>query len=61
MTENELANRIIGLAIEVHKYLGPGLLERAYEECLFYKIVKSGLQAEKQKPMPLLYEGVHLQ
>ena len=61
MTENELANRIIGLAIEVHKDLGPGLLERAYEECLFYKIVKSGLQAEKQKPMPLVYEEVHLQ
>lgn len=49
MTENEHANKVIGLAIEVHKDLGPGLLERAYEECLFYKIVSTGLQAEKQK------------
>ncbi len=49
MTENELAFKVIGLAIEVHNDLGPGLLERAYEECLFYKIIKSGLHAEKQK------------
>lgn len=61
MTENELAHQVIGLAISVHTDLGPGLLERAYEECLFYKIIKSGLQAEKQKPMPLVYEEVHLE
>jgi GxxExxY protein len=38
MTENEMSNIIIGLAIEIHKALGPGLLENAYKECLFYKI-----------------------
>lgn len=60
MNENELATKVIGFAIEIHRALGPGLLESAYEECLFYKIVTSGLQAEKQKPMPLIYEDVHL-
>jgi GxxExxY protein len=59
--ENELATRVIGSAIEVHKALGPGLLENAYQECLFYKIINSGLSAEKQKPMPLIYEEVHLE
>ncbi len=48
MTENELANKIIGLAIEVHTVLGPGLLESAYKECLYYKIGKSGLFCEKK-------------
>lgn len=61
MTENELAHKVIGLAIDVHKALGPGLLENAYEECLFYKIIQSGLKAEKQKAMPLVLEEVHLQ
>jgi GxxExxY protein len=59
--ENELATRIIGSAIEIHKTLGPGLLENAYQECLFYKIVNSGLFAEKQKSMPLVFEQVHLE
>ena len=58
MHENEIAHRVIGLAIEVHSALGPGLLERAYEECLYYKITTSGLRVEKQKPMPLVYEEV---
>jgi GxxExxY protein len=60
MTENELSNRIIGLAIEVHSVLGPGLLESAYKECLYYKIGKSGLYVEKEKPMPLIFEEVKL-
>ena len=60
MTENELSNKIIGLAIEVHTVLGPGLLESAYKECLFYKIGKSGLVVEKEKPMPLVFEEVKL-
>ena len=60
MIENELSNKIIGLAIKVHNNLGPGLLESAYEECLFYEINKAGLHAEKQKPMPLVYENVKL-
>lgn len=60
MNENELSNKAIGLAIKVHSALGPGLLESAYEECLFYEINKSGLFVEKQKPMPLIYEEVKL-
>ena len=60
MNENELSNKIIGLAIEVHTALGPGLLESAYKECLYYKIGKSGLVVEKEKPMPLVFEEVKL-
>ena len=58
--ENEIANKVIGLGIEIHKELGPGLLESAYKECMYYKIGKSGLFVEKEKPMPLVYEGVKL-
>ena len=61
MTENEISNKVIGLAIEVHKALGPGLLESAYKECLFYKIIKSGMLAEREKPMPLIFEDVKLE
>ncbi|MET4082462.1 GxxExxY protein [Pedobacter sp. UYP30] len=60
MSENELTGEVIGLAIEVHRGLGPGLLESAYQECLFYKIKKAGLFEEKQKPMPLIFEEVYL-
>jgi len=60
MNENEIANKIIGLAIEVHGVLGPGLLESAYKECLFYKIQKAGLFVEKEKPIPLIFEEVKL-
>ena len=60
MTENEISNKIIGLAIEIHRALGPGLLESAYKECLFYKITKSGLFVEKEKAMPLIFEEVKL-
>ena len=60
MTENEIANKIIGLSINVHKALGPGLLESAYKECLYYNIVQSGLYVEKEKPMPLIFEEVKL-
>lgn len=60
MNEDELSKRIIGLAIKVHKSLGPGLLESAYEECLFYEIQQGAIFVEKQKPMPLVYENVKL-
>ena len=60
MNENEIANKIIGIAIEVHKVLGPGLLESAYQECLFYKLQQEGLKAEKEKSMPLVFEDVKL-
>ena len=61
MELNDLSGKIIGLAIEVHNALGPGLLESSYKECLFYKIGKSGLYVEKEKPMPLVFEGVKLE
>ncbi len=61
MTENEIANRILGCALEVHKSLGPGLLESAYKECLFYKLNKEGLHVVKEKPMPLVFEEVQLE
>ncbi len=60
MHENELSEKIIGAAIKVHKNLGPGLLESAYEECLYYELEKLQLKIEKQKPMPLIYENVKL-
>lgn len=60
MHENELSEIIIGCAISVHKALGPGLLESAYEECLFYELKKTGLQVVKQKALPLVYEEVKL-
>ncbi|MFH7016954.1 GxxExxY protein [Flavobacterium sp. FlaQc-47] len=52
--------KIIGLAIEVHKQLGPGLLESAYQECLYYEIVNSGLIVEKQKVLPIIYKDIKL-
>ena len=59
-TENELAGLVIGLALDVHSSLGPGLLESAYKECLYYKLVKEGIPVVKEKPMPLVYEDVKL-
>jgi GxxExxY protein len=48
MTENELSNKAIGHAIEVHRVLGPGLLESAYAACFFYKLTQSGFYVEKE-------------
>jgi len=61
MDENELSRVVIGLAIEVHNALGPGLLESAHKECLFYKIAKAGFFVEKEKVMPLIFEEVKLE
>lgn len=60
MNENELSNIILGCAIEVHKRLGPGLLESAYQECLYYELIKAGLEVIKEKPMPIIYKEVKL-
>jgi GxxExxY protein len=60
MTENELSRVTFDCALKVHKSLGPGLLESAYEECLFYELKKTGLFVEKQKSLPLIYEEVKL-
>jgi GxxExxY protein len=61
MTENEIANKVIGTAIDVHRTLGPGLLENCYEQCLAYKIRKNGMDVEQQKAVPIVYEEVHLE
>jgi GxxExxY protein len=61
MDENELSNKIIGCAMKVHSNLGPGLLESSYEECLYYELCKEGLNVEKQKPLPLIYEEVKME
>lgn len=60
MEINELTYKVIGLAIEVHKELGPGLLESAYQECLFYELKNAGLQVEKEKSLPIVYKEVKL-
>jgi GxxExxY protein len=51
---------VIGAAIRIHKALGPGLLESAYEECLCYELAKAGLSFDRQKPLPIAYESVKL-
>ena len=61
MTENELSKIIIGMGIEVHTELGPGLLESTYEECLYYELRKNGFKVEKQKQLPLTYKEVNLE
>ena len=58
--ESELSSTIIGCAMKVHTGLGPGLLESAYEECLFYELQKAGLTVKKQVPMPLIYSEVKM-
>lgn len=61
MSENELSKIVFDCALKIHRVLGPGLLESAYEECLFYELKKQGLYVEKQKPLPLIYEEVKLE
>lgn len=61
MTENEISKIVFEAALKVHKALGPGLLESAYEECLFYELSKTDLKIEKQKALPLVYEEVKLE
>ena len=60
MTENEIASIVFQSALKVHKRLGPGLLESAYEECMFYELKKTNLKVEKQKALPLIYDEVRL-
>ena len=61
MSENELSRIAFDYALKVHQTLGPGLLESAYEECLFFELKKTGLAVEKQKPLPLIYEEIKLE
>lgn len=60
MHKNEISQKIIGSSIEVHRMLGPGLLELAYQECLFFELNKTGLYVEKEKPMPIIYKEIKL-
>ncbi len=60
MKLNEISYAIIGAAMKVHRVLGPGLLESAYEACLAYELTKQGFQVERQKPVPVIYEEVKL-
>jgi GxxExxY protein len=61
MSDSELTRAIIGAAIEVHKLLGPGLLESAYEDYLCHELALRGIHFEKQKPIPLVYKGTKLE
>lgn len=61
MTENEISKLVFDAALKVHQNLGPGLLESAYEECLYYELKQTGLIIQKQKPLPLVYETVKLE
>jgi GxxExxY protein len=61
MTDNEISHAIIGAAIEVHRLLGPGLLESAYEECLSKELALRRLLFDRQKPIPVVYKDVKLE
>ena len=60
MSENEISHIVIGCAINVHKQLGPGLLESVYQKCLFYEITQTGMSTIQQHPIPVIYKGVEL-
>src|SRR4051794_33372871 len=57
---NDLSGKVIGACIEIHRELGPGLLESAYEECLAYELTRAGLRFERQRPLPVRYKEVQL-
>jgi GxxExxY protein len=57
---DQISRRIIGAAIEVHRHLGPGLLESAYQTCLAFELKELGLKLEDQKPLPVVYKQVKL-
>ena len=60
MEKDNLSHEIIGCAMKVHTKLGPGLLESAYQECLYYELKKAGLKVRKEVPRPIIYEEVKL-
>lgn len=61
MEINQITQKIIGCAIEVHKWLGPGLLESAYEECLSHELRSAGFNIERQVPVPVVYKDIKLE
>ncbi len=60
MEFDSLSNRVIGCAIEVHRELGPGLLESTYEQCLAHELGQAGIAFKLQHPLPVHYKGIHL-
>ncbi|MCB8966249.1 MAG: GxxExxY protein [Ardenticatenaceae bacterium] len=58
--EDKITEKIIGAAIEVHRHLGPGLLESAYQACLAHEMTLRRIRFEREKPLPIVYKGVHL-
>jgi GxxExxY protein len=60
MTENELSKIIVDVSYKIHTRLGPGLLESVYEAILFHELTKKGLIVERQKPIPIIWDGVYL-
>jgi GxxExxY protein len=60
LTSDEFSNRVIGCAIAVHRDLGPGLLESAYETCLCFELGRAGIAFERQVPVPVVYQGERL-
>lgn len=60
MELNDMSHAVIGIAMKVHTILGPGLLESSYKEVLYYQLRKAGFYVEKEKPIPLISEGIKL-
>ena len=58
MNENEIAEKIIGLALKVHSTLGPGLLESVYEKAMAFELQRNGFKIDVQKTLPVIYEGM---
>lgn len=61
LTENVLTEKIIGCAIEVHRHLGPGLLESTYEDCLCYELNQSGISFQRQLVIPVIYKTIRIE
>ena len=60
MDENEIGERLLGCALRVHRALGPGLLENAYEACLSHELAKAGLEHRRQLALPIIYDGTRI-
>ncbi|HEX2816618.1 MAG TPA: GxxExxY protein [Phenylobacterium sp.] len=60
MTENEIGERLLGCALKVHRALGPGLLESAYEACLSQELAKAGIEHQRQLALPIIYDGMRI-
>ena len=60
MKFDDLSNRVLGCAIEVHRQLGPGLLESTYEQCLAYELIQAGIPCKAQQPIPVAYKQIKL-